>query len=139
MQVPSVPDRAHDRQVPVHAPAQQIPCSQKPELHSLAAAQVAMIGFLPQLPLMQVLGALQSPLPVHDVRQAPFVPHRYGSQVLGVPARQLPVPLHVRTGVNVTPEHVDAAHIVPAAYSRQPPVPSHVPSVPQLGAPLSVH
>jgi hypothetical protein len=69
-----MPARAHDRQVPVHAFAQQIPCSQKAELHSLAAAQVAPIGFLPQLPLMQVLGGLQSPLPVHDVRQAPFVP-----------------------------------------------------------------
>ena len=32
-----------------------------------------------------------------------------------------------------------ATHIVPAAYRRQPPAPSQVPSVPQLGAPLSVH
>jgi hypothetical protein len=66
--------RAHDRQIPVHALAQQIPCSQKPELHSLAAAQTAMRGFLPQLPLMQVLGALQSALTVHDPRHLPFVP-----------------------------------------------------------------
>jgi hypothetical protein len=32
-----------------------------------------------------------------------------------------------------------ATHIVPAAYRRQPPAPSQVPSVPQLAAPLSVH
>ena len=32
-----------------------------------------------------------------------------------------------------------ATHIVPAAYRRQAPAPSQVPSVPQLGAPLSVH
>jgi hypothetical protein len=56
---------------------------------------------------------------------------------MGVPAAQLPVPLHVRAGVNVTPVHVDAAHIVPAAYRRQAPVPSHVPSVPHPVAPLS--
>jgi hypothetical protein len=59
------------------------------------------------------------------------------SQVLGVPAAQLPVPLHTSAGVYVTPEQVDAAHIVPAAYRRQPPAPSHAPSVPQPGAPLS--
>jgi hypothetical protein len=73
-QVPSVPVSAHDRQVPVHAVPQQIPCSQNPELHSPAAAQVAPIGFLPQLPVMQVLGALQSPLTVQVVRQVPLAP-----------------------------------------------------------------
>jgi hypothetical protein len=73
-QVPSAPARAHDRQVPVHAPVQQIPCSQKAELHSLADPQVAPIGFLPQLPVMQVLGALQSPLTVQVVRQVPLAP-----------------------------------------------------------------
>jgi hypothetical protein len=45
----------------------------------------------------------------------------------------------MRTGVKVTPVQVAAAHIVPAAYRRQPPAPSHIPSVPQLGAPLSMH
>jgi hypothetical protein len=31
------------------------------------------------------------------------------------------------------------AHDVPSAYFWQPPAPSHLPFVPQLGAPLSVH
>jgi hypothetical protein len=32
-----------------------------------------------------------------------------------------------------------AAHCVPLTYDRQPPLPSHVPSVPQLAAPWSLH
>ena len=123
----------------MHALPQQTPCSQNVELHSAGAAQVAPIGFLPQLPVMQVLGALQSPLTVQVARQVPVVPQTYGSQVFGVAARQLPVPLHARAGVCVTPVHVSVAHIVPAAYRRQAPAPSHIPSVPQPGAPLSMH
>ena len=73
-QVPGVPASAHDRQVPVHAVPQHTPCSQNPELHSPAAPQVAPIGFLPQLLVMQVLGALQSVLPPQVVRQVPPVP-----------------------------------------------------------------
>jgi hypothetical protein len=52
---------------------------------------------------------------------------------------QVPVPLHVRAGVNVEPVHVAATQVVPAAYRRQPPLPLQVPSVPQLGAPASSH
>ena len=99
LQVPSVPASAHERQVPAQAVAQQTPSSQKPELHSAAAAQVAPIGFLPQLPLAQVLGALQSAFDAQVPRQAAVGPQTYGSQVLGVAARQLPVPLQTRAGV----------------------------------------
>ena len=74
MQVPALPGNAHDRQVPVHVVPQQTPCSHIPELHSAAFPQVAPIGFLPQLPVMQVLGALQSPLTVQVVRQVPLAP-----------------------------------------------------------------
>ena len=71
MQVPRLPASAHERHVPVQLEVQQTPCSQNVELHSAGAAQVAPIGFLPQLPVMQVLGALQSPLPPQVVRQVP--------------------------------------------------------------------
>ena len=74
-QVPTVPASAHDRQIPTHAVAQQTPCSQKLELHSAAAAQVAPIGFLPQLPVMQVFGFVQSAVDPQVVRQVPVVPH----------------------------------------------------------------
>jgi hypothetical protein len=51
----------------------------------------------------------------------------------------VPVPLHVRAGVNVVAVHVGAAHCVPAAYSRQAPLPLHEPSVLQLVVPRSLH
>jgi hypothetical protein len=68
--VPTLPVSAHDWQVPVQAVAQQKPCAQKPELHSAAAPQAAPMGFLPQLPVMQVLGDVQSALLAHEVLHA---------------------------------------------------------------------
>jgi len=47
--------------------------------------------------------------------------------------------LRVRAGEYVDPVHVCATQTVPAAYRRQAPLPSQVPSVPQLAAPLSMH
>lgn len=49
------------------------------------------------------------------------------------------MPLHDRDDVSVEPVHVAAAHWIPAAYLRQPPAPSHIPSLPQVLAPWSVH
>jgi hypothetical protein len=74
-QVPTVPVSAHDRQIPTQAVAQQTPCSQKFELHSVAPPHVAPIGFLPQLPEMQVFGFVQSAVDPHVMRQVPAVPH----------------------------------------------------------------
>jgi hypothetical protein len=51
----------------------------------------------------------------------------------------VPVPLQVRAGVNVVPEHEAATQVVPVTYSRQAPAPLQVPSLPQLAAPASVH
>jgi hypothetical protein len=74
LQVPTVPASAQERQVPAQAVAQQTPSSQNVELHSAAEAQAAPIGFLPQLPVTQVLGALQSPFAVQTERQDAFGP-----------------------------------------------------------------
>jgi hypothetical protein len=68
-QVPSDAVIAHDRQVPVQAVEQQTPCAQKPELHSLPAAQVEPLGLLPQLVPMHVLGDAQSATTPHMVLQ----------------------------------------------------------------------
>jgi hypothetical protein len=70
LQAPSEPATAHDLQVPVQAVAQQIPSSQKPERHSEAAPQAVLVGFLPQAPLTQTLGATQSASPVQPILQA---------------------------------------------------------------------
>jgi len=51
----------------------------------------------------------------------------------------VPVPLHDRDDVSVDPVQVVAAHCAPAAYLRQPPAPSHMPSLPQVFMPWSVH
>jgi hypothetical protein len=47
--------------------------------------------------------------------------------------------LHVDVGVSVDPVQVAARHVVPAPYLRQAPPPLHVPSVPQVEAPWSIH
>ena len=74
-QVPIVPASAHERQMPTQAVAQHTPCSHRPELHSAAAAQLAPIGFFPQLPARQVFGVVHSADVEHMVRHAPPVPH----------------------------------------------------------------
>lgn len=138
MHAPSAPATAHERQVPVQAPPQQIPCSQKPELHIAGALQVAPRGKRPQLVPLQVLGDAQSAVVAQVVRQAP-APHAKGAQLVAVAVWQVPVPLHVRAGVNVVPAHVAATHCVPAPYSRQAPLPLQAPSVLQAAVPRSAH
>jgi hypothetical protein len=71
VQVPAVPDSAHDWQVPVQAVAQQTPCWQKALAHSVAPAQAVPFAFLVQTPPMQTLGLTQSPSTVQVVRQTP--------------------------------------------------------------------
>jgi len=78
VQVPTLLGTAHERQVPVQVVPQQTPCSQKPELHSGPPPHAAPIGFLPQLPLMQLLGARQSASLVQMVKQRPSLPQLNG-------------------------------------------------------------
>jgi len=75
VQVPAVPDRLHDRQLPVQALRQHDPCSQKPLAHSLAAAQIAPLGFFEQVVPLQTLGETQSAVVAQLVRQVPPPPH----------------------------------------------------------------
>jgi hypothetical protein len=49
------------------------------------------------------------------------------------------VPLQVRPEVSVEPVQLAAAQLVPAAYRRQAPMPSHVPSRAHVPAPSSGH
>lgn len=52
---------------------------------------------------------------------------------------QVPVPSHVRAGVNVDPVQDAATQVVPATYSRHAPAPLQKPSVPQVPAPWVAH
>jgi hypothetical protein len=58
---------------------------------------------------------------------------------LVVAARQVPMPSHDRGDDSVDPVQLAAPQLVPAAYLRQAPAPSHLPSVPQVVPPMSVH
>ena len=117
---------------------QQTPWAQKPERHSPPAPHATPTVFLAQLPPMHVNGAMQSASTVHVVRHAPE-PQAYGSHMDVVAAWHVPVPLQDRDDVSVDPVQVADAHCVPAAYFRQPPAPSHMPSFPHVLAPWSVH
>ena len=76
----------------MQAVAQQTPCAQNPELHSVATAQLAPIGPLPQLPFLHVLPAAQSASTVQVVLHCPPVAQENGAQVwLGV-VTQVPRP-----------------------------------------------
>ncbi len=72
-QVPFVPVRPHDMQVPVQAVLQQTPCAQWVVPQSESAVQVAPGAFLPQLPPMQKFPVEQSASTVHVVLQTPVV------------------------------------------------------------------
>ena len=113
--VPAVAAMPQDRQLPVQAVRQQVPCSQKPLEHSAAAVHVAPLGRLPQLPPVQTLGATQSPSVAQVARQVPAVPHLYAPQLPAVDVPHAPAPSQLRAGVKVVPLHVDAAHVVPIA------------------------
>jgi len=121
--------------VPVQLEPQQTPCWQSPEAHSMPVVHAVPSVFFAHWPVMHTLGATQSASAEQDVRHAPFVPHWYGSQGTAVETWQVPVPLHVCGGVYDACAQLPATQVAPLAYSRQPPTPSHIPSVPQLGAP----
>jgi hypothetical protein len=115
LHVPSEPAIAHDLQPPAQVVAQQIPCAQTFELHSLPSTQAWPIGFLPQVPPLQTLGEAQSVLSVHMVLHAP-VPQTKGlHDVIDVAGWQVPAPSQVRAGVSIVPLQVAAAHCEPAA------------------------
>jgi hypothetical protein len=136
-QVPSLPATAQERHVPVHVVPQHLPCAQNVELHSSPLPQVAPIGFLPQLPATQLLGATQSASDVHVVRQVlPSGAHWNGVQGSVVAPEQPPALSHVPVVVRMNPTQASAAHTTPAFPLKRAhaPVPSHTPVVPQVVA-----
>ena len=139
MQVPALPGSAHDRQAPVQAMPQQIPCSQNPELHSAALPQVAPGGFLPQLPLMQLLGATQSPSFAQMTMHLLSLPHMNGAHVWVSGAMQAPSPSQRAADFSIVPVHDCGLQMTPEGYLWQAPVPSQTPSLPQLCTPMSSH
>jgi hypothetical protein len=139
VQVPTLLGTLHDRQVPVQSVPQQTPCSQKVELHSGPPPHAAPIGFLPQLPFWQLLGAMQSASVIQTVRQRPSVPQLKGVHDCPAVATQAPAPSHRNAEVNVEPLHAISWQTVPAGNLSQAPVPSHMPVEPQVDAASTGH
>jgi hypothetical protein len=116
VQVPTVPERLQEVQVPAQALLQQTVCAQKPELHMAAAVHGWPIASLPQVPvvcpvgIVQEAGVVQSVPAVQVVLQAPPVPQAYGSHNVEVTVLQVPAPSQVRKGVSVSPTQVAPAH-----------------------------
>src|SRR5262249_32535636 len=92
-----------------------------------------------QMVPLQTFPVVQSLVFAHDVAHWPLAPHLYGSHCCWVPGVQTPAPSQRPASVAVEPEQVGAMHTVPETYRRQPPLPSQVPSVLQVDAPLSAH
>jgi hypothetical protein len=134
VQVPGAEARAQLRQAPVQALLQQTPSTQKPERHSPAPPQVWPGSLGPQLPFTQARPVSQSALVVQRELHAP------PTQANGVHGctpggRQVPRPSQVPAVLSRFPVQDGATHWVSAGYLAHPPTPSHLPVVPQLGAP----
>jgi hypothetical protein len=125
--------------MPLHSVLQQAPSSQKPELHSAGSVHGPPSGFLPQLPLMHVFGAVHSASFEHTVWQTAFAPHTNGAQLCVAGVGQVPFASQREASVIVEPVHDAWAHIVPWAYLRHAPAPSQTPSRPHVATPSSGH
>ena len=139
-QVPAaLAEALHDLQVLLHSVAQQTPCRQNPDLHSEPSAQTVPFTLRPQDPFMQMAGDAQSAFALQAALHA-LDPHRYGAHEREVGLTHLPLPSQVEFAVNVgVPDgQVGSAHDVPLAYFWHAPA-WHLPLVPQLAAPWSLH
>jgi hypothetical protein len=105
-------------------------------------AHDAPSGFLPHVLPTQVLGATQSLFEVHVTRHADEPLHMNTPQPCGPPPTlQLPAPSQVFASVCVDElaGHDGGTHCVPACHLWHAPLPSHVPSVPQVEAAVTLH
>jgi hypothetical protein len=142
VQVPTAFATTQDMQAPVQAESQQTPSTQLPNAHWLGAAGLHVSPFfffvmhVPPGPLQYVPPA-QSMSVEHVFAQAPAL-QRNGAHSVE-PALQTPV-LHLPASVSVDVlAQVADEHTVSSGYFWQLPLPSHLPFVPQLMGPWSVH
>jgi hypothetical protein len=100
--------------LPVQAESQQTPSAQKPDLHWLVAVHGWPRPRRPQLPPVHMFGTAQSALPAQTTLQAPSA-QIDGEQLMGEPARHVPLPSQLEAGVSPPPEQAGGLHITPAA------------------------
>ncbi len=140
---PKLPATEQDLHVsPVQGTSQQTPPSHRFEPHSLASVHAVPSGFLPQLLLVQTLPAVQSALPLagsHVPRHVPLMPHWKGAQGWVVTFPQVPMPSQRPASVCTAAEQVANLQTVPVTCGRHLPVPSQLPSLPQVVASAGGH
>jgi hypothetical protein len=128
-----LPGTEHATHAPLQATLQHTPSVQKPEAQSLSFAHAAPRGFGPQLPATHLTPSAQSPSPVHPAKQAFIVGSQsYGAHSVSGPALHRPAPSHTPPPPTAAPSHVPVRQTVPAAWRRQAPAPSQVPSRPHV-------
>src|SRR5262249_45585165 len=98
---------------PVQADSQQTPSAQKPDRHWPVLSQGWPRPRRPQLPPVHMLGTAQSALLAQTTLQAPST-HSEGEQLMGEPARQVPLPSQLEAGVSPPPEQDAGLHVTPA-------------------------
>ena len=141
--VPALPETLQAWQVLQELELQQTPSTQLSLVkQSVLAVQACPRRFLVPQTLVsgsQMSGDRQSVSAEQADLQAVVPLQRYGTQLLLVAAWQPPLPSQVRPEVSVEPAagQIGAAQEVPAAYSRQAPLPLQKPSVLQLALPAS--
>jgi len=131
--VPTRPVCAQLTHAPRQLLLQQTPSVQNPDAHSESLAHTAPRGFAPQLPLTQLTPLTQSKSVLHVTTQAPVEGSQLnGAQSVVGPGLQRPRPSQTFTPTTDATSHEPALHTVPATWLRQAPLPSQVPSSPQV-------
>lgn len=114
VQEPRALARAHDRQTPSHAVAQQTPCAQMFEAHCPADPQALPGGLRPQVPPWQLAGVRQSASDAQVVLQAALSPQRKGEQDCWAAITHFPAPSHSAAVVSDDAEQVASRQTAPA-------------------------
>jgi len=131
--VPSRPVWLQLTHAPRQPTLQQTPSAQKPEAQSPSLVQLAPDGLGPQLPFTHRVPATQSALDRHALMQARVAASQLnGAQIVAGPGLQWPTPSQTLTPTTDASAHAPALHTVPETCCRQAPLPSQVPSSPQL-------
>ena len=128
VQVPRAVPMSQALHASVQAWLQQTPSTQCCDAHSDDCEQGDPLALGPHDPPVQLFGATHCVLELHDVKQAVPPLQAYGAHATGVDGRHWPRPSHVGAAVAVPALQLAVPHVIPASRSRQPRLPSQVPS-----------
>jgi hypothetical protein len=138
LHMPRAVPSAQVLQTPAQSFSQQTPSTQNPDRHSSRSLQLAPFSLRPHVPIWHWPPGMHWLLSVHDVKHAvPPGLHTNGVHGDVAPGVHTPEALQLEAAVEVPFTQVAAAHMVPAGYLRQPPMPLQKPSLPQLAGPWS--